>query len=589
MGFQVSPGVNVTEIDLTTIVPAVATSLGGIAGYFEWGPGNTPTLIDTPKTLRQIFGNVTDYNYEEYFTALNFLSYSQGLYVVRTIGKNDAATNANSNNQTGDNGYAPTDEVDITSKSGGFYAKYVGSIGDSLAVSIGGNSVTASWPFWSSFARTPDSSDNLTQLNGGVDTNDLVHIAVVDEDGKFTGTRGTVLERFDNVSLHPKARTNFGTSNYFKNVINDRSQYVKVGGKLDTYDLDENASGLVEFFGTNGLSASGVSNTNWDDVYAFSFAGGASYKTISLTQGKGQTSGTLITNSADNQGYEALSDAEKLDISLIMAGGMTATNYVSRLVEICEDRKDCIAFFSSPVGKNGADITKTDSEKANICINFKAAGIGSSSYAVVDSGYKKQFDQYNQVYRWIPMNGDIAGVCARTEFTNDAWVSPGGYNRGILNNAEALAFNPNRTFRDRIYPKGINPVIFERGTGIVLLGDRTALSKPSAFDRINVRRLFIVLQKAISTASKFSLFEFNDDFTRSRFVSLVTPFLRDVQSRRGIIDFKVVCNEGNNTAEVIDRNEFVADIYIKPNRSINYIQLNFVATRSGADFNEFGA
>jgi hypothetical protein len=607
MAFQVSPGVNVSEIDLTTIVPAVATSLAGISFPTEWGPGNEAVLVDTPKTFREIFGDVKDWNYGNYFTALNFLSYSRGLLMVRALGDKTKTANANTGGLTigasGGEAYAPNDEYDISTFSGGFYAKYSGEKGNSLAVSIGraGTSgVTGSWPYFSSFRRTPSSTDNLLSLGGVTATYDQVHIAVIDENGVFTGTKDTVLERFEGVSLHPRARRADGTSLYFKNVINNESKYIKCGGSLDAYDLTtayDIGSGLgtaqsgtpTKIFGSSGLSAGGVTESNWENTFVFNWSNSVNtYVTASLAGGSGQEYTGSRTTVGDGVGYDVLADAEKIDVNLLLSGDITGPTEVQELKGIAETRKDCVVFFSCPVGREGKNVEKTDSEKAQICVDFKNT-VGSSSYAIIDSGYRRQFDPFNQIYRWVPLNGDTAGLCARTEYDLDAWWSPAGYNRGILNGAGSLAFNPNRTYRDRIYPKGINPIINEKNSGTLLLGDKTALSKPSAFDRINVRRLFIVLEKAIATASKYSLFEFNDGFTRARFISLVSPYLNDVKSRRGLIDFKVVCDESNNTPERIDRNEFWADIYIKPNRSINYIQLNFIATRTGASFSEVGA
>jgi phage tail sheath protein FI len=254
------------------------------------------------------------------------------------------------------------------------------------------------------------------------------------------------------------------------------------------------------------------------------------------------------------------------------------------LKDIVDKRKDCVAFLSCPV-KDGAG---TDSQKLDKCLTYRTA-IGSSSYVVIDSGYKYMYDIYNDKNRWVPLNADIAGLCARSDINFDPWWSPAGLNRGQVRNVIKLAFQPRQAARDNLYKNNVNPVCTFTGEGTVLYGDKTAQTKPSAFDRINVRRLFIVLEKAIATAAKYSLFEFNDAFTRAQFRSLVEPFLRDVQARRGVIDFKVVCDEKNNTPEVIDGNRFVADIYIKPNRSINFIQLNFIATRTGVSFSEVGA
>jgi len=593
MPFQVSPGVNVTELDFTTIVPAAATSLAGISFPTEWGPANDPVLIDTPKTFREIFGDVQEWNAANYFAALNFMSYTRGLLMVRAMGGPAVTSNANTRGITagavGAGAYAPNDEYDITNLKGGFYARYSGEKGNSLSVSIGRNGVTGSWSFYSNFNRSPSWSDNIAELAGTTATKDTIHLVVVDQNGLFTGTRGEVLERYEDISLHPRARKADGTSVYFKNIINSQSKYIKVGGAVDSYDLDLDYFDYnnTKIFGVLGIG--GVSSTNWETNFTFSVSGLTASETFVMSGGSGSNYTSSRTTVGSGIGYDQLADGEKIDVNLLIAGDINDPTDLQNLKGIVENRKDCMLFVSCDVGRGGSDLNSSDSEKANKCITFKNS-LGSSSYVVVDSGYKRQFDPYNQVYRWVPLNGDTAGLVARTEANLDAWWSPAGYTRGLLNNAnDALAFNPNKTFRDRIYPKGINPIISEKESGLLLLGDRTALSKPSAFDRINVRRLFIVLQKAIATASKFSLFEFNDAPTRGLFVNLVTPYLQDVRARRGIIDFKVVCDESNNTPERIDRNEFWADIYIKPNRSINFIQLNFIATRTGASFSEVGA
>lgn len=296
----------------------------------------------------------------------------------------------------------------------------------------------------------------------------------------------------------------------------------------------------------------------------------------------GSTAGQIQT------AYAALTNADQYDISLVLTGnvsGLTARFIVDNL---CEVRKDCIAFISP--NANGEPITATGGDATDAIIAYRQAGTSdlSSSYAVIDSGFKYQYDRYNDAYRWVPLNGDIAGLCARTDYTADPWYSPGGFNRGQIKNVVKLAFNPSQSDRDVLYAAGVNPVVSFPGQGVVLYGDKTMLAKPSAFDRINVRRLFIVLEKAIATAAKYQLFEFNDSFTRAQFKNLVEPFLRDVQGRRGVTDFRVKCDEVNNTGEVIDRNEFVADIFIKPSRSINFITLNFVAARTSVSFEEIG-
>lgn len=283
--------------------------------------------------------------------------------------------------------------------------------------------------------------------------------------------------------------------------------------------------------------------------------------------------------------YNIFSNTEQYDISLVPVGNVSAST-AKNIVDALEARKDCVVFISPNL--DGGPITSTGADATTAIINYRNATSINSSYAVIDSGWKYQYDRYNDAYRWVPLNGDIAGLCARTDYTADPWFSPGGFNRGQIKNIVKLGFNPAQADRDVLYVAGINPVVNFPGQGTILYGDKTMLSRPSAFDRINVRRLFIVLEKAIATAAKFQMFEFNDSFTRAQFKNLVEPFLRDVQGRRGVTDFRVKCDETNNTGEIIDRNEFIADIFIKPNRSINFITLNFVAARSSVSFEEIG-
>jgi len=619
MAFQVSPGVNVSEIDLTTIVPAVATTLGGIAGNFEWGPAKKVVLVDTPRAFRETFGDPKNWNYEQWFSAQNFLGYSRGLQVVRVVGSTlyggVSAKNADSGvtNAANPDGQLVYNEDYLDSDNVGIIARYPGQKGNSLRVAIfpgpGGTSSPDRFQDWvdgrndgttAYYANffgyedegAPESTSNIQKLesptannNQGATTNDQIHVLVVDEDGLFTGSKFTVLERFPNLSVFPEAKSEDGSSTFYKSVINNQSQYIYIGGD----DLPGDAMG--DFNTHTGLSPSIKSGTtyvvNWgvtnDADGTYFRAGGGTAQ--SLAGGAGQTSTSLVTSvpSTDPDGYNLFEDTEQYDVNLVIAGSLTG-NSAARIRDLVTTRKDAVAFFSAE-NKNEFD---SETDKVAKCTELKTT-IGSNSYCVIDSGYKYQYDPYNDLYRWVPLNADTAGLCARTENTRDAWWSPAGLNRGQVRDVVKLAFNPSKTYRDQIYPDGVNPIITIPGEGTVLFGDKTALSKPSAFDRINVRRLFIVLEKAISTASKYSLFEFNDAFTRARFVSLVAPYLEDVKSRRGVFDFKVVCDETNNTPERIDRNEFWADIYIKPTRSINFIQLNFIATRTGANFNEFGA
>ncbi|MDB4786263.1 phage tail sheath subtilisin-like domain-containing protein [bacterium] len=372
-----------------------------------------------------------------------------------------------------------------------------------------------------------------------------IHVAVKDKDGAISGTPGTVLETYANASLTAGTKAEDGTSNFLPEILEAASKWIKLTNGNATSIRDDNAKDY-----DNGEQFGGGDDGRPED-------------TISL--------GDVAA------GYDLYKDASDVDVSFILQGkprgGTTLSNYI--IDNIADVRRDCVAFVSPEKGDN----------TAQKIVNF-ASTLTASTYAVVDSGYKYQYDKFSDVYRWIPLNGDIAGLCARTDDLRDPWFSPAGYSRGNVKNVVKLNFNPNKSQRDLLYKNGINPVITQPGQGTVLFGDKTYAPTTSAFDRINVRRLFIVLEKTISRAAKSSLFEFNDEFTRAQFVNLVEPFLRDVQGRRGIYDFKVICDESNNTGQVIDTNSFVGDIYIKPARSINFIQLNFVAVRSGVEFSE---
>jgi phage tail sheath protein FI len=381
-------------------------------------------------------------------------------------------------------------------------------------------------------------------------------VVVIDEDGLFSGTRGTVLEKFPFVSKASDAKDDSGNNNFYKEVIANKSKYIQWASHPTTI--------------STGTAWGSTAN-------ASAFANLTANVLSSLSGG---VDGTISTANVVTA-YDFFNNAEAVDISLIVSGPSDAATIPVALIATAEARKDCVVFLSPP--KSNC-VDNAGSETTNI--KTYRDTLTSTSYAVLDSNWKYQYDKYNDVYRWVPLNGDVAGLCARTDLERDPWFSPGGLNRGIIKNVIKLAWNPTKTNRDDLYVKGINPIVSFQGEGTVLFGDKTMLSKPSAFDRINVRRLFIVLEKAIARAARFSMFEFNDQFTRAQFVALVEPFLRDVQGRRGITDFRVVCDDTNNTGEVIDRNEFIGDIYIKPARSINFIQLNFVAVRTGVSFDE---
>jgi phage tail sheath protein FI len=578
MAFQLSPGVNVTEKDLTTIVPTVATTAAGMAGLFEWGPVGLPVTIGSVQELGTLFGMPKDGNAEWWFTAYNYLGYGNNLKIVRHVG--DIARNATMGTKTPaliktvDS--ASVSSVATVSANGSFVARYPGELGNSLWVDICGSSLTASgegatfgsWIWRSLFNGRPTSSSYSERL--GIAENDAFHMVVVDYDGKFTGTPLTVLEKYENISIHPGAVNSDGTPLFYKTKINDESRYVVAVGD-SSFDSANFSSGMTAYGNHTATWTNGTSYQSGGSYYA------------RLSGGTGQFSGVSDIVGMTDVGYQVFADADTIDVNLLMAGPLTG-NMAQQVCDLAKSRKDCVAFVSSP-NKNPAE---SSTSKINNCLSLRNS-IGNNNYAFIDSGYKYMYDPFNDTYRYIPLNGDVAGLCARGDITNDPWYSPAGFNRGQVRNVIKLAFNPTKTERDTIYASAINPIVTFSGEGTVLYGDKTAQTRPSAFDRINVRRLFIVLEKAIATAAKYSLFEFNDAFTRSQFRALVEPFLRDVQARRGITDFKVVCDEKNNTPQIIDNNQFVADIYVKPNRSINFIQLNFVATKTGVSFEEVGA
>lgn len=564
MPFFLSPGVNVSEIDLTTIVPAVGTTEGAFAGAFQWGPMNIIVSVSNEIELVNTFGRPDANTFRSFFSSANFLSYARNLRVVRAA-SNTVAKNAVSNGTSGliiqnrDDYELNYYDLSAANTYGMFAARYPGALGNSLEVSLWASSnatAYADWTYAAEFNSVPGTSTYVGNVNGA---NDEMHIIILDNKGKFTGLANTVLEKFTYLSKASDAINDDGSSNYYVNVINDRSRYIYMINKA--------------------LNSSGVANTTtW----------GTPASNTTFDQGLNQYSATLsngingLPTDADIiLAYDKFANAEEVDISLIITGAhsQTVSEYV--MENVAESRKDCVIFISPDfddcvdnIGNETDDIVA----KRNL--------YNSSSYAVMDNNWKYQFDKYNNVYRWIPLNGDIAGLCVRTDFERDPWFSPAGFNRGQIKNVVKLAWNAGKSDRDDLYKNGVNPIVTFPGEGVILFGDKTMLAKPSAFDRINVRRLFIVLEKAIARASKYSLFEFNDEFTRAQFVALVEPFLRDVQGRRGIFDFRVVCDTTNNTPEVIDRNEFIGDIYIKPARSINFIQLNFIAVRTGVAFEE---
>jgi len=558
MAFQLSPGVNVSEIDLTTIVPSVVSSAGAYAGMFNWGPANKVIQVDSEKTLYNMFtpANPNSNTATSFFTCASFLAYGNNLNIVRTLGANsrnaDANTSANNVQITNEDVFQASYMLTNNANTfGPFIARYSGSLGNALTVSVCDSVGFTNWTYKSYFTSAPGTSEFVSNAGG---SGDELHIVVVDSTGDFSGTAGTVLETYPFVSKAFDATLN-GQANYYKQVIFNNSNYV--------YAVDPPQYSAT--YQTWGQVAAGRTFQNLTAPVTVSLAGGTD---------------ETPTDGQIELGWDLFANKETIEVSLLLTGGHSIAVQQYVIDNIANARKDCVAFISPPYS---AVVNQNGGEAANI-VTWLGSLSRSSSYAVADSGWKYMYDKYNSTYRWVPLNGDTAGLCAYVDTIRDPWWSPAGFNRGNIKNAIKLAWSPSKTYRDTLYNAGVNPVCSFPGNGIVLFGDKTLQAKPSAFDRINVRRLFITLEKAIAKAAQYSLFEFNDEFTRAQFVALVTPFLREVQGRRGITDFRVVCDSTNNTGYIIDSNQFVGDIYIKPARSINFIQLNFVAVGTGVDF-----
>jgi phage tail sheath protein FI len=739
MAFQLSPGVKVNEIDLTNIIPAVSTSGGAFVGQFHWGPVLDYTIVENRSRLEALFGKPSDVNYVDWFSAMNFLAYSNNLNVIRVV---DEATALNAS-ADGLGVLVKNEEhynlVQPTAGSAVIAAKYPGALGNSIEVHMADASTFTDWEYASQFDGKPGTSEYAASL-GISGANDELHIVVIDAGGQFTGVPGAILERFQYVSKASNAKTLDGAPNFYGSVLNTQSEYVwwmgnptagygsdgavtaitpvgdglygtgdvpaitivgdgtgatatavmsasgvaidvqintagtgyvatevltlsngvtievdtvDVGGEILTFTVTNVGTGVVDATGdaatggsgagasfdveagfavasvtidTAGANYSTAPTVGFDapvspngtqesdaaatvsadlDDWNIPLATGVSYKVLdwgTAPTGVGARDGVALVldltagadgTAADDQdliaGWNLFENAEVVDVSILFtgdAGGQANSQAVIQHVidNVAEKRKDVIVCFSPDL----ADVFNVTPEAAaENCVEFRSTKINrSSSYAVMDSGWKYQYDLYNDKYRYVPLNGDIAGTMANTDEVADPWYSPAGYTRGRIKNVISLVFSPSKTQRDILYKVGINPVVSFTGEGVVLYGDRTQQTKSSAFSKINIRRLFIVLEKAIATAAKYQLFEFNDQFTRSQFKNMVEPFLREVKGRRGIYDFQVVCDDTNNTPEVIDRSEFVADIYIKPAYSINFITLNFVAVRTGVEFEE---
>lgn len=639
--FSLSPSVEVKEYDLSQIIPSVATSIGAFAGAFEWGPAYKIVNLADEDQLLRVFGKPKDSNAADWFSAANFLGYSNYLKTVRVVDQLTAKNAVGTGTAAlilNDEDFAAKDSTVVDNK---VLAKYPGAIGNSLKVSFADKDSFLTWQYRSEFstattavttnktyniaagitATTTNGSDLLTNVTstatfkvgmtvsgagipasttvlqvvndttvklsaaatatadtiaisgsltvaisvlpgqpttsqfaedaGGL--NDEIHVVVVDEEGLFTGTKGTVLEKFSKLSKSSNAKKGDGSTNYYREVLNRSSGYIWVSDKVDA---------------------------SWDNVASTQYTSVASAISFSLSGGV-DTHADIGSNERI-LGFELFADPEVVDVSLVIGGALTEDIADYLVDNIGERRKDCVVFLSPPmdavVGNNG-------NEERDI-INFRNL-LNNSTYAVLDSGWKYQYDKYNDTYRWVPLNADVAGLCANVDNVRDPWWSPAGFNRGYVKNVVKLAYNPTKkNARDNLYQLGINCIVSFVGQGTVLYGDRTMTSKTSAFQYINVRRLFIMIEKAIATYAKYTLFEFNDAITQAMFTNTVVPYLRDIQGRRGIYDFAVQAGPEVNTPEVVDSAGFVANILVKPTRSINFIRLNFAALKSGASFSE---
>lgn len=615
MVFSVSPSVTIREVDATATIPAIATPPAAIAGVFRWGPVNERILVTSENELVSRFGKPTDDNYETFFTAADFLSYSNALYVTRVT-----STSANTAGGTYFNAKYPGElgnsvEVSYVTSSTAYsetltnanlilnageddiipigtkqlVIETTDNFSDSLAngdiIRVGNNDVGYQNLIVDNYTINTTVDDNdtantaddfnvytytinlknryslsetsykqltytrfwgLSYLFSGAPTSGNMHIVVTDRGGAITGVADTVLEVYENVSRTTTAKLQDGSNNYYATVIENKSSWV-VADTVQTLNSVSNSSGYERLAG--GLDGSDEENIPFGSVAA---------------------------------GYDLYKDSAEVDVSFILQGKATSANLPNYIVQnIAENRKDCVAFISPPFSEV---VTPSNPQvKMTNVIAYRTL-VQNSSYFFMDSGYKYRYDKYNDVYRWVPLNGDMAGLCSRIE----SWESPAGYKRGIIKNVVKLAFNPNKEQRDQLYGNDINPVISQVGQGVLLFGDKTGLGTAtgSAFTRINVRRLFITVEKAIATTAASFLFDFNDEFTQTQFRNSVEPFLRDIQGRRGIIDFRVISDATINTPDVIDRNIFRGNIFIKPARTINFIELTFVATRTGVEFDE---
>ena len=625
----ISPGVKITEQDLVASNQSVASTAGAFAGQFTWGPIEVPTQVVAESDLVSKFGKPNATNIVDFLSAANFLGYSSPLFVVRAantaLNATTEATTGSGTSGTGiliknDDAYLNTASFD----NGPWAAKYAGALGNALKVStcpsanawssaltgtftialngtvvtgsgstantqlnvgdlvvLGGRtnqvasvtnatsftltsahlsgataaSATRRWEYYDQFELTPGTSVQGTTLGA---SNDEMHVIVVDKTGDITGTPGVVLEKFAALSKASNAKGENGGTNYYKDVINDRSNWIR----WTDHDMAGSNWGTALTVGGSGTTYTAVNAPK-----TYSFASG--------------TDGGTVTDGDRTTAFGKLANKSEIPAAIIIAGQANATVVNRIIADVAEVRKDAMVCIS-PLRANV--VNNAGSEAT--AITTWADTISRSTYVVADSGWKYQYDKYNDAYVYVPLNADIAGCMARNDLNREAWLSPAGFVAGRVQNLVRLAFNPNQSERDTLYRASVNPVITQVGRGTVLFGDKTFTLRNTSTNRLNVRRLFIELQRTIGTAADNVLFDQNDETTRSNFVNLITPYLRSVQSRRGITAFRVICDTTNNPEDVVNANEFVCDIFVQPVRSVNFIQLNFVSVRGTATFNE---
>ena len=583
-----SPGIAIREFDVTGVAPGVETSLAGFVGAFKWGPVDETVRIQNEAELSGTFGTPDVERAVDYFSCNQFLRYSGNLIINRAISSDSVnsgttALNASNNTNPSVNLQVKNEKSWETQQSSiinSFTAKYPGEIGSSLAVSMfhgsagdteaNTDSDFRSWTYGVQFDGATGTS-NWLENQIGTNSNDEVHIAVIDSDGLFSGTKGTILETFSYLSLAPSAKTVDGGDNYVKTVINAASRFV--------------------WFKSWGDGLFPSNPVTWDtnpplDGSGVNYSTGVIWTNDSSSSGLSRGADGAALDVGDYEiGFDAFEDKDEVDIQLLIAPGMNTSadqvTVVNNMVGIAgKIRKDALV-CASP---NRAAVVNQNTPVTETLVTTDQ--FTASSYLAVDNNYLRVYDKFNDQYIYVPAASSTAGIMAFSDYNYGPWWSPAGEKRGEYIGVTNLAYSPTKNQRDDLWKKGVNPIVQFPGRGTLLFGDKTKLSRPSAFDRINVRRLFLAIEKSVAIAARNFLFEFNDEFTRSEFVAVVEPLLREIQGRRGIIDYRVQCDEVNNTPAVIDRNEMRAAIFIKPARSINFITIDFVATRTGADFDE---